>query len=67
MKDSEMSRRSRRDDAKDVAGGKCETVLSLLSTGGLGASPRKFSTFWCFLLQSRHSSALVPGLLIQAY
>ena len=34
-----------------------------LAAGSWGASPRKFSTFWCFLLQSRHSSALLPGLL----
>ena len=38
-----------------------------LPLAGGGGSPRKFSTFWCFLLQPRHSSALLPGLLIQAY
>ena len=29
-----------------------------------GGLPRKFAKFGCFLLQSGHSSALFPGLLI---
>ena len=35
--------------------------------GVWGGLPIKLSIFWCFLLQSRHSSTLLPGLLIQAY
>ena len=67
MKDSDMSRWSRRGDAEGVAGGVWKGVKRPLAGGSGGASPRKFSTLWCFLLQSRHSSALLPGLLIQAY
>ena len=44
-----------------------EEVKPPLAGGSGGASPRNFSTVWCFLLQSRHSSALLPRLLIQAY
>ena len=67
MKDSEMSRESQQGDAEGVVGEEYERGVIPLSLGGLGDSPRKFSTFWCFLLQSRHSSALLPGLLMQAY
>ena len=35
--------------------------------GGSNHEGLKVSTFWCFLLQSRHFSALLWGLLIQAY
>ena len=42
MKDSEMSRRSRRGDAEGVAGGECERGLNPLSLGGLGGLPHKF-------------------------
>ena len=35
-------------------------AVSLRQVGG-GGAPQKFE---CFLLQSRHSSALFPGLLI---
>ena len=67
MEDSEMSRQSQQGGAEGVAGGECERGLNPLSLGAVwGASPIKVSTFWCFLLQSRHSSALLPGLLIQA-
>ena len=62
-----LSWQSQWGDTKGIAGGECERGLNPLSLGGLGTSPRKFSKFWCFLLQSRHSSALLPGLLIQNY
>ena len=61
LEESEMSRRSRWGDAESVAKEECER-------GGVwGASPRKFSKFGCFFLQSRHSSALFPGLLTQDF
>ena len=59
----EMSRRNRRGDPEGDAGEEGETRLNPISLGGLGVSLRKFSLFGCFLLQSRHSSALY----VQAY
>ena len=44
-----------------------ERELKFLSLEGLGASPRNFSKFGCFLLQSRHSLALFQALLIEEF
>ena len=53
MKDSEMSRRSRRGDAKDVAGGDYERGLNPLSLGMSGRPPpeifQHFGAFSCNL------------------
>ena len=69
MKDSEMSRRSWRGDTEGIAGGECERGLNPLLLGGSGGPPPEnfqyFGAFSCNL--GRHSSALLPGLLIQAY
>ena len=53
MKDSEMSRRSRRGDAEGVAGGECEKRLNPLSLGRSGGPPpenfQHFGAFSCNL------------------
>ena len=66
MEDSEMSRQSRRGGAEGVAGGECGRGLNPLWLGGSGP-PENFQPFGAFSCKSRHSSALWPGLLIQAY
>ena len=55
------------DPTADDAGEEFERGgLPLTGGGGIWKGlPRTFSTFGCFLLQSRHSSALFPGLLTQ--
>ena len=47
--------------------GECERGLTPPLTGESGGLPRIFFLIGCFLLQSRHSSALIPGLLTQDF
>ena len=67
LEESEMRRHSRRGDAEGVPGVECERGLTSSHWEGLGVFPRKFSKLGCFLLQSRHFSALFPGRLTQDF
>ena len=65
MKDLGMSRRNWQGDAEGIAGGACDRGGGKSPvTGESGGPPppkKKEAKFGCFLLQSRHSSALFHG------